>query len=144
MKKKIRKTLVKDKIKNIIDGVNIVAENLPDNFGDFINSGLIKDGIYKKIEFSIENILDISNIINSDLDLGTPETEDSIIEHLEINKIFDKKIINLISEMKRFRNILIHKYGEINDEQAFETIKTGLGDFELIIEEIERVLRKYS
>jgi len=140
-KKKIRVHIIQDKIKNIIDSVNLVAENLPADFDDFISSRLIRDGIYKNIEFSIENLLDICNIINSDLDLGTPETEDSIIKHLEANKIFNKRIIDLIKDMKGFKNVLVHKYGEINDEEAFENIKEGLKDFELFIKEVEKLLK---
>ena len=44
--------------------------------------------------------------------------------------------------MKRFRNILVHKYGEIDDKQAFESIHEGLRDFELFINEIEKFLKK--
>jgi len=44
--------------------------------------------------------------------------------------------------MKGFRNILIHKYGEIDDEKAYENIKEGLKDFEKIIKEIEGFLEK--
>ena len=101
----------------------------------------MKDGIYKKVEFAIESVLDICNIINSDLDLGTPETEESVLDNLEKNKIFDKKVVGLIREMKGFRNILAHRYGRINDELAFENIKEGLKDFDLIIREVERVLK---
>ena len=74
--------------------------------------------------------------------MGVPEEEDDIINNLEKKNIFDKKIISLIKEMKGFRNILIHKYGDVNDEQAFETIKEGLKDFELIISKIEEFLKK--
>lgn len=141
--KKIRREIIEDKVKDIIDSVNLVTDNLSENFDDFLSSKIIRDGIYKNVEFAIENVLDICNIINSDLDLGTPETEDSIIEHLKARKIFNKEVIDLIAEMKRFRNILVHKYGEINDKQAFETINEGIKDFELIIKEIEEFLKKF-
>jgi len=139
----IRKELIDDKIKNIRDSLGIIEENLPDSLESFMQIGLIKDGIYKKIEFLIESIVDICAIINSDLNLGSPETEDSIIEHLERKKIFSKKTVSLIQEMKKFRNILVHRYGKINDAQAFETIKEGLDDFEVIVGEIEAFLKKY-
>jgi uncharacterized protein YutE (UPF0331/DUF86 family) len=140
--KKIRKEIIKPKVRSIIDSVNLVGDNLPEDFESFSRMGLAKEGIYKKIEFAIESIIDICNIIHSDLDLGIPESEDDIIEHLEKNKIFNKKIIDLIKEMKGFRNILVHKYDEINDEKAFENIKEGLKDFELMIKEIEGFLKK--
>jgi uncharacterized protein YutE (UPF0331/DUF86 family) len=73
-----------------------------------------------------------------------PESEDQILDNLKNKKIFDKKTMLLIQDMKKFRNILVHKYGEINDEQAFENIKEGLKDFETIINEIEKFLKKYK
>ena len=141
-KNRIRIEIIEDKIKDIIESINLVEDSLPDNFEDFLSSRIIRDGIYKNIEFSIESVIDICNIINSDLDLGTPETEDSIIDNLDKNRVFNKRVVDLIREMKSFRNILVHKYGEINDKQAFETIGEGLKDFELIIKEIKEFLKK--
>jgi len=143
-KRKLRKELIEDKIKDILDSVNLVIENFPMDFDSFKNLGLVKDGIYKKIEFAIESIIDICYIINADLRLGTPEKEDDIFENLKVNKIFSGKMIGLIIEMKKFRNILVHKYGRIDDLRAFETIKEGLKDFEFIVKEFERFLRGYK
>jgi uncharacterized protein YutE (UPF0331/DUF86 family) len=46
-----------------------------------------------------------------------------------------------IKEMKSFRNILVHVYGEIEDEIAYEEIKNGLKDFEDFEKEIESFLK---
>ncbi len=129
-KRDLRIREIEDKLNSIIENFSVVEENLPDNTKEFLGLGLVKEGIYKKIEFAIENILDICSIINSDLRLGVPEAEDDVIKHLELKNVFDKKVINLIIEMKKFRNILVRKYGEINDEKAYENIKDGLTDFE--------------
>ena len=138
----LREDIIASKIGRIIDSVEFVEENIPEIFNNFKNSRIIRGSIYKEIESAIESIMDICNIINSDLRLGTPETEDTILEHMKTNDIFSENIVKLINEMKGFRNILVHKYGEINDEMAFETIKEGLKDFELIIKEIEDFLKK--
>lgn len=140
-KRAVRKEIIFSKIKRITDTLEIIEENFPDNFEDFKNSRMVRDAVYKEMEFCIENILDICNIINSDLNLGTPETEESIIKNLKINKVFNEKIITIIEEMKKFRNILVHKYGEIDDRLAYDTVKEGLKDFELIIKEIEKFLK---
>ena len=141
-KREFRKKEIEDKLKDILDSINIIEEAFPQDFDSFESLGLSKDGIYKKIEFAIESIIDICNIINSDLRLGTPETEDDIINNLDKRKVLTKETINLIKEMKGFRNILVHRYGEINDKKAFDTIKEGLKDFELIIKEIEDFLKR--
>jgi len=45
--------------------------------------------------------------------------------------------------MKKFRNILVHKYGEIDDKKAYDEINKGLKDFEKIIKEIEKFLGEH-
>lgn len=140
----MRKKLLESKLARVIDNLNLVSDNIPSNFEEFKNLGLVKDGICQRVEFAIEEILDICSVINADLGLGTPETEDNILDNLEIKKILSKKTIDIIKDMKRFRNLLVHRYGEINDEIAFETISEGLNDFDLIIKEIENVLKKYN
>ena len=139
----MRKEIIEKKRADIIDTINIVSYNFPHNFLEFHSLGLVKDGLYKRLEYAIESVLDICSVINSDLNLGFPETEDNIIDHLESKKIFDKKTVNIIREMKKFRNVLVHKYGDIDDKKAFEDIKKGLKDFEIIISEIEKFLKKH-
>lgn len=141
-KKELRKKLIESKLSDIMESITIIGENLPREFKDFAVSGLIKEGIYKKIEFAIESIIDICSIINSDLRLGMPEEDEDILNNLEKKNIFSTKILSLIKDMKRFRNILVHKYGKIDDKKAYENIKEGLQDFEKIINEIEEFLNK--
>lgn len=141
-KKELRKKIIQDKINSVIDSLDFVEQELPNTFEDF-NSRIIRNAIYKEIEFAMQNIIDICAIINSDLRLGAPETEDSIFDHLEKNKIFAKQSMNKIREMKSFRNILVHRYGDIDDKRAFISIKEGLRDFALIINEIEKFLKKF-
>ncbi len=131
MKKKIRKEIIIEKLREIEESVDKVEENLPSSAKNFLHLGLVKDGIYKKVEFAIENVIDICNILNTDLSLGVPSDEDSIIRNLEINKVLGKRIIEKIRKMKSFRNVLVHKYGKIDDERAFESMRDNLPDFEI-------------
>lgn len=142
VKKKIRKDMILHKLKQIEENLILVEENLPSKLEDFLHLGLAKDGIYKKIEFAIENMIDVCSIINSDLALGIPADEDNIITNITKSRIISNLLANKIMVMKGFRNILVHKYGEIDDEHAFENIKQGLGDFTLFIKEIRKFLSK--
>lgn len=139
----MRTELIEKKIADIIEAINLVSDNLPEAYADFEKSGLVKHGLYKQLEHAIESVLDICSMINSDLNLGMPETEDNILDNLERKKVFSVSLIQLIREMKKFRNILVHKYGNIDDKKAYNEIKEGLKDFELIINEIERFLKAH-
>lgn len=138
----MREEIIRTKLQEIEESINIVKRHLPKKLEDFLELGLIKDGIYKKIEFAIENVIDICNIINSDLRLGIPREEVEVIENLRKNKIISKKLGEKIKGMRGFRNFLVHRYGAIDDRIAFKEIKKGLKDFGNFKKEIEKFLSK--
>jgi len=70
-----------------------------------------------------------------------PSSEDELFNKLEKNKIISDKTCAILKEMKGFRNILVHKYGEVDDELVFENI-SNLEDFESFINEISIFLKK--
>lgn len=136
----MRIELIKHKLISIKENIDIVKENIPDNLEEFKNLGLIKDGIYKKIEVSIQEIINICSIINSDLKIGIPSNRDEIISALEEKEVLSKELGKKIRELKGFRNFLVHRYGKIQDEIAYEDIKEGFDDFTLFNEEILKFL----
>jgi len=140
----IREKEIEKKLSDISDNIEVIQDNLPEKFSDFVLLGLKKDGIYKRVEFTIESVIDVLNIINSDLRFGTPESEEGIIDNIEKNKVISKSTLNAVRKMKGFRNILVHRYGEINDEESYENISKGLKDFEDFIKEISIFLRRHN
>lgn len=141
---KIRTNIIKTKLKIIDENVELVKGSLPENVRDFKTLGLVKDGIYKKIEASIQEIISICSIINSDLKLGIPSNRDDIIMALHNNNILSSNMTEKIKELKGFRNFLVHRYGKINDEVAFKDINDGLSDFELFKKEILHFIKTES
>ncbi|UJG40424.1 MAG: DUF86 domain-containing protein [Candidatus Heimdallarchaeum aukensis] len=138
----MRNDIIVAKLEEIEENLELISNHLPTDLEGFLNLGLIKDGIYKRLEYSIELVLDILAIINADLKLGIPDGESSVIDNIEKNKILDKEIIEKIRKMKSFRNILEHRYGKINDELVFELLKEDLEDFTIICDSIVEFLRK--
>jgi len=138
----LRVNIIKTKLKIVEENILLVKENLPEKIEDFINLGLIKDGIYKRIEASIQEILSICSIINTDLKLGVPPNRDEILKTLIDNNIISEKMGQIVKELKGFRNFLVYRYGKIQDEIAFEDIKKGLLDFKFFNDEILQFLKR--
>jgi uncharacterized protein YutE (UPF0331/DUF86 family) len=136
----MREEIIRTKIKEIVEGVRLVEEHLPDTFVEFSSMGLIKDGIYKRVEFAIENVFDICAIINTDLELGIPSDDEDIIDNLVKNEILSEEMKEKLKAMRGFRNIVVHKYGKIDDKIAFEILKENLPDFYAFIKRIEEFL----
>jgi uncharacterized protein YutE (UPF0331/DUF86 family) len=44
--------------------------------------------------------------------------------------------------MARFRNLLIHVYGEVDDRRVWEILQRDLGDLETYLSEIGRALKQ--
>jgi len=136
----IRSDIIRTKIKEMEESIRLVEEHLPDTIEEFSDLGLIKDGIYKRVEFAIDNVFDICAIINTDLELGIPSEEEDIIANLVKNKILSGEMREKLKAMRGFRNIVVHRYGGIDDMITFEILKGNLLDFYAFIELTEESL----
>ena len=141
-KKTVRETAIRVKITEISEGVRLVQEHLPKNAEEFRNLGLVKDGIYKRIEFAIEDVFDICAILNTDLDLGIPGEDEDILIHLVDKGLLTTEMREKIHSMRGFRNIVVHRYGAIDDALAFHLLQENTEDFFLFTAEIEKILEK--
>lgn len=139
---KIRRDLVRVKIQEIREGIHLVGSHLPDTYEDFSRLGLVKDGIYKRTEYAIETVLDICAILNSDLKLGIPGEDEDILAHLTLHGILSREMAGKIRGMKAFRNIVVHRYGTIDDQIAYTLLIERIGDFELFCRDIEQFLAR--
>ncbi|MCK4365375.1 MAG: DUF86 domain-containing protein [Thermoplasmatales archaeon] len=138
----MRNDIIKTKIKEMEESLKLVEKYLPGSFKEFSNLELVKDGIYKRLEFCIENMFDICAVINTDLELGIPESDENIVDNLIRNKVINDRLGEKLKSMRGFRNILVHRYGRINDELAFEIMSEHLQDFYDFIEKIENFIQQ--
>ncbi len=84
----------------------------------------------------IEECIDISNTLLRDLDLGLPEDDESIFEKLSQRGVLSEELTKKLQEMKKFRNILVHKYAKVDDTLAYENLKENHHDFKIFREEV--------
>ncbi|MBN1165777.1 MAG: DUF86 domain-containing protein [Methanospirillaceae archaeon] len=88
----------------------------------------------------LTSIFDICAIINRDLHLGIPHNDDDIIHNLVTEKIISQSMGELVRNMKGMRNILIHRYGTINDLMVYEVLATQLDDIASLCTYLESLL----
>lgn len=136
----MRKEIIRTKIREIEESLGMVEENLPDTFEEFSRLGLVKDGIYKRVEFCIEDVFDICAIINTDLELGIPCDDEDIVQNLVKGEILSEEMKDKLKSMRGFRNIVVHRYGAVDDKIAFEILRENLPDFYLFIDWTEDFL----
>ncbi|MFB6209460.1 MAG: DUF86 domain-containing protein [Candidatus Nanohaloarchaea archaeon] len=93
------------------------------------------------LHLSIETVVDISSLILKQEGLGAPEDEESIFDKLIEADIFDEETGEKLKDMKAFRNVLVHRYGEIKDEEVYGKLDQ-LEDFERFRQKILEYLEE--
>ena len=132
---------LKQKVLSKIDEIGKYLEEIEDIKPDSLNE--YKDSIEKKraceriLQILIEAAIDIDYLIYKDKGLGIPKDDLSVIEELFKKKVINKEIKESLLNLNGFRNILVHKYGTVDDELVFENLKENLGDFQTLKEWVQ-------
>jgi uncharacterized protein YutE (UPF0331/DUF86 family) len=103
---------------------------MPTDYSIYSSSVEKRRACERLLQISIESVLDICHILVTGLKLGVPSDEDDVFYKMKKEKIIDPELHELLQGMKGFRNILVHKYGTVDDELVFEMLTERLSDFE--------------
>lgn len=115
---------------------------VPSKFEDYEKSIKERRACERLLQISIECALDICDIVFSGLKLGLPISEEDIIERLNRANVFTDETAKKLKEMRKLRNILVHRYPYVNDKKIFKSLTTELKDFDIIIKEILKFLER--
>jgi uncharacterized protein YutE (UPF0331/DUF86 family) len=96
----------------------------------------------KTIESAIESMIDAAAIIVSSERLGLPTDEESIFDLLIEHNVIPETVAQKAKELKGFRNILIHRYADVDDELVYQHLRYRLSDFEAFREAVESFLKR--
>ncbi|WP_366515140.1 DUF86 domain-containing protein [Methanoculleus sp.] len=144
MTRRVRDAAIRIKLQEMTESVDLVKEHLPDSADSFRQLGIVKDGVYKRIEYAVENVFDICAILNADLQLGVPGTDENILDNLVQHGALAPGMRQNLKAMKGFRNIVVHRYGAIDDSLAFSILEEHIGDFALFRREVEHFLQSVN
>lgn len=110
--------------------------------GDYLSDLVKRRACEKTVEAAIETLVDVAAMIVSAEKLGLPPDEESIFDLLDKKKILDKKLCKNAKKMKGFRNVLIHRYTETDDELVYSNLKEHIDDFYDFEKQIKTFLKK--
>ena len=91
---------------------------------------------------AIEAAIDICNHIIADQNLGTPEEYADVFRIMGDIGVFDTTFVERLVNMVKFRNLLVHLYWKVDQEQLYQILQTNLGDFDLFNEQVRKYLGK--
>jgi len=113
----------------------------PVNRGEF---GVIekKRACERLLQISIETVVSICQLFVVGLRLGLPSEENDVFKKLERAGIVSPDVAKILHTMKGFRNLLLHEYGDVDDDLVFLFPTTRTADFLLFRQEILQALAR--
>ena len=85
-------------------------------------------------------MLDVSNHIVADLNLGLPADSKELFDLLAARKLLPLALSKKLVSMAGFRNVLVHEYLEIDRRRVYRVLSEDLGDFEKFIKAVTKLL----
>lgn len=97
--------------------------------------------VERTLHIMIETCTDIANHIISDHELRPPKSYADIFLVLLEGRIINKPLSERLQKMAKFRNILVHRYEEVEPEIVIAILRNNLKDFELFKKAILKCLK---
>lgn len=91
---------------------------------------------------AVESMANIGNHLLTRMTGQVPKGYPDCFEKLSEAKIITKELGEKLRKIARLRNIIIHKYWEIDDRKVFKSVKENIGGFEEYLRQINKFTKK--
>lgn len=135
------KNRVLSKLDELDSYINELESVMPKSYEEYVSSIEKKRCCERLLHILIECVIDVCALMVKGLRLGLPAEEEDLFEKLEKEKIISKEMKEKLKSMRGFRNILVHRYAEVDNELVFENLG-NIDDFKEFRKEIGSFLRK--
>ena len=96
------------------------------------------------LQISIETVVSICQLFVVGLRLGLPSEENDVFEKLARAEVVSHALSKTLHEMKGFRNILVHEYGDVDDDLVVLFLTRGTADFLLFRQGILEAVARHA
>ena len=90
----------------------------------------------------MEACIDMANYIISVKGFRRAEEYSEMFKVLKEEGVIGEELAAKLEDMARFRNLLVHRYGEIDNRRVLEMLKHNLKDIEEFEKEIEKFIEE--
>jgi uncharacterized protein YutE (UPF0331/DUF86 family) len=126
-------------MEEVEEKLNLIEENvrrledLEINDKDFLEY----QGVKHTLQEAVEACIDVAGHIIAEEGFGRQENYAEYFEVLNKRDIIDGSLSSKLQNMARFRNLVVHRYAEIESEELQEIIDKNLSDLLKFIKAVE-------
>lgn len=106
------------------------------------DGGVFTDATKHRMQIAVEMVINIAEHIVAGLNLGQPEHAKELFPLLTKGKIINQELADKLSKAVGLRNILVHRYREINLPILADSATVGLNDLRDFAKTINEFLEK--
>jgi uncharacterized protein YutE (UPF0331/DUF86 family) len=99
----------------------------PATLESYLEEDIPRAATERALQVTIEALVDAASRFVSGLRLGLPDSEATMIDTLE-DEVLSAEEAALLDDLRGFRNVLVHQYGDLDDERVFELAVELPGD----------------
>ena len=118
-----------------------IKEIAPDDIEEYEEEEVTRRAIERLLHISIEAVIDVSYLLVKELRLGLPTSEESYFDKLS-GKVLTPQMVEKLKEMRRFRNVMVHRYDKVDDIRVYYVVCDRLGDLYEFKEKVPRVFEE--
>ncbi|MBU0530235.1 MAG: DUF86 domain-containing protein [Nanoarchaeota archaeon] len=101
----------------------------------------LRGAVERYLQLSIEIVIEIGEMIIANRGFRKPETYREVIELLGEEDVIQKAFAKKLAPAAGFRNILIHRYGEVKIEELYRHLQNDIKDFDTFAKQISSYLK---
>ena len=118
-----------------------LEDYLPSSLKEYKKNKEKKRSCERTLQLLIEVCIDTCQFIVKELKLGLPDEEESLFDKMYEKQVISEEMMITLKDMKRFRNVLIHHYTNIDDALVYHHAQEKQGDFKEFKKEIISFLK---
>ena len=103
---------------------------------------ILQGAVLHYLQLSIESMLDIGELVISELRLPRPEIGRDVFFILAKSKIFSSRFAGKIAPMVGMRNILVHEYDDIDLAKVYGCLQNNLEDFAMFAKHVAKFMQR--
>ncbi|KJR96198.1 MAG: hypothetical protein VR68_14745 [Peptococcaceae bacterium BRH_c4a] len=136
----INHDLIMEKMADIEKSISLLDRIAAIEKKDLLNDQIAISGAKYQLILAIEAAQNICNHLAARLAKEAPKSYADCFRILEENRIISKDLaLNLVS-MAKFRNLLVHQYGRVDDSIVYSVLKSDNRDLINYIDQIKSFL----
>ncbi|WP_027363338.1 type VII toxin-antitoxin system HepT family RNase toxin [Desulfotruncus alcoholivorax] len=137
----INHDLIQEKLSDIEKSVALIKRISSVGIDNFIKDEIISSGAKYQLILAIEAAQSICNHLAARVAKVAPTSYADCFRIMQENKIISGQLTPKLVAMAKFRNLLVHQYGKINDETVYNILTKDVEDLLKYANELKTFLR---